>query len=153
MKDCYDFSGGRRGKVTVNNLLDKFTDLSTDDKIVFFQKSVEGMTLGTVVKLVKQLEEEWDVEAAPSLPDVPKPQEEEEVEPTEFSVYIKEIGPKKIKVVRAVRGLDCNELSLKGASDLLKQPLPIEVAKDVSMDRAENYKNILQDEGAVVEIK
>ena len=71
-------------------------------------------------------------------------------EKTSFSVILKEIGDKKIQVIKEVRAL--TGLGLKEAKDLV-DGAPKPVKEGVSKDEAEAAKKQLEAAGAVVEIK
>jgi len=135
-------------------LLEQVNALSTDDKLIFFRKMSENLTLGEIVKLVPQLEEAWDVKATPAVPDWMKQgggqEVEEEVEQTEFDVVVTNTGSKRIQVVKIARVLA--DISLKESSDLLKQ-LPATVLTKVGKDKAAAAKTQLEESGATVEIQ
>jgi large subunit ribosomal protein L7/L12 len=71
-------------------------------------------------------------------------------EKTSFSVILKEIGDKKIQVIKEVRAL--TGLGLKEAKDLV-DGVPKPVKEGVNKDEAEAAKKQLEAAGAVVEIK
>lgn len=71
-------------------------------------------------------------------------------EKTTFDVILKEIGDKKIQVIKEVRAL--TSLGLKEAKDLV-DGAPKPVKQGVSKDEAEAAKKQLESAGAVVEIK
>ncbi len=71
-------------------------------------------------------------------------------EQTEFDVVLKEIGGKKIQVIKVVREL--TGLGLKEAKDLV-DGAPKSVKAGVSKDEAAAMKAKLEAEGAVVEVK
>jgi large subunit ribosomal protein L7/L12 len=71
-------------------------------------------------------------------------------EKTEFTVVLKEIGAKKIQVIKAVR--EMTSLGLKEAKDLVDSA-PGNVKEDVSKDEAEAIKQKLEEQGATVELK
>jgi large subunit ribosomal protein L7/L12 len=71
-------------------------------------------------------------------------------EKTSFDVILKEIGDKKIQVIKEVRAL--TSLGLKEAKDLV-DGAPKPVKQGVSKDDAEAAKKQLESAGAVVEIK
>jgi large subunit ribosomal protein L7/L12 len=75
---------------------------------------------------------------------------EEEEEQTEFSVILKDIGPKKINVIKAIRGI--TNLGLKEAKELVESA-PATILEEVGKDAAEEGKKALEEAGAVVEIK
>jgi len=69
---------------------------------------------------------------------------------TEFTVVLKEIGAKKIQVIKAVR--EMTSLGLKEAKDLVDSA-PANVKEDVSKDEAGAIKQKLEEQGATVELK
>ncbi|MER3467792.1 MAG: 50S ribosomal protein L7/L12, partial [Thermoflexus sp.] len=71
-------------------------------------------------------------------------------EKTEFDVILKEVGPKKIEVIKVVRQL--TNLGLKEAKDLV-EAAPKAVLEGVSKEVAQDAKAKLEAVGAVVEIK
>jgi large subunit ribosomal protein L7/L12 len=71
-------------------------------------------------------------------------------EQTEFNVFIADVGPKKINVIKAVRQV--TNLGLKEAKDLVESERPM-VLEAVSKDRASEAKTVIEAEGAKVEIK
>ncbi|MGA2915888.1 MAG: 50S ribosomal protein L7/L12 [Sedimentisphaerales bacterium] len=73
-----------------------------------------------------------------------------EEEKTSFDVILKEIGDKKIQVIKEVRALTA--LGLKEAKDLV-DGAPKPVKQGISKDEAEAAKKQLESAGAVVEIK
>ncbi len=122
------------------------------------QKLVEELSSLTVMEaaeLKKMLEEAWGVEAVAPMAMMaagaaaPTAVEEEE-EKTEFTVVLKDVGPKKIEVIKVVRSL--TNLGLKEAKDLV-EGAPNTVLEDVSKDAAEDAKKKLEEAGAVIEIK
>lgn len=71
-------------------------------------------------------------------------------EQTEFSVVLKEVGAKKIQVIKVVR--EITGLGLKEAKDLV-EAAPKEVKGGATKDDAAAIKAKLEAEGAVVEVK
>ncbi len=71
-------------------------------------------------------------------------------EQTEFSIILKECGPKKIQVIKVVREL--TGLGLKEAKDLV-DGAPKAVKENATKDEAAQIKAKLEAEGAVVEVK
>jgi large subunit ribosomal protein L7/L12 len=72
-----------------------------------------------------------------------------EEEKTEFDVVLKEIGPNKINVIKAVREL--TTLGLKEAKELVESA-PTNVKEAVAQDAANEAKDKLESAGAVVEV-
>jgi len=71
-------------------------------------------------------------------------------EQTEFEVILKEVGAKKIQVIKVVR--EITGLGLKEAKDLV-DAAPKSVKENVSKDEAAQLKAKLEAEGASVEVK
>ena len=71
-------------------------------------------------------------------------------EQTEFDVILKEVGGKKIQVIKVVREL--TGLGLKEAKDLV-DGAPQTVKAGVSKDESNTIKAKLEEQGAVVEVK
>ncbi|MEW5988853.1 MAG: ribosomal protein L7/L12, partial [Chloroflexota bacterium] len=69
---------------------------------------------------------------------------------TEFDVILKEIGPKKIEVIKVVRTL--TNLGLKEAKDAV-EGAPNKLLEAVSKEAAADAKAKLEAVGAVVEVK
>ena len=124
------------------------------------EKLVEELSALTILEaadLKKKLEEAWGVEAAVGggmmmmAPGAGAAVEAEpEEEQTEFDLILKEIGPKKINVIKAIRGI--TPLGLKEAKELVESA-PTTVLEEVSKDLAEDGKVKLEEAGAVVELK
>ncbi len=119
------------------------------------KEQLNSLTLLEAAELVKMLEEEWGVSAAApvavaAVAGGAGAAEEEAEEKTEFDVVLKEIGPKKINVIKAVRAV--TSLGLKEAKELVESA-PAPVVQGVPKETAEEVKAKLEAEGAVVEIK
>ena len=71
-------------------------------------------------------------------------------EKTEFDVNLKDVGAKKIQVIKVVR--EVTGLGLKEAKDLV-DGAPSAVKTGVSKDEANQIKAKLEEQGATVEIK
>lgn len=121
-------------------------------------KEIEGMTVLELADLVKALEERFGVSAAapvavaaaPAAAGAPAAAAAPVEEKTEFDVILKEVGPNKINVIKAVRELTA--LGLKEAKDLVEAaPKPVKEA--VNKADAEAAKAKLEAAGAVVEVK
>ena len=74
----------------------------------------------------------------------------ESTEKTEFTVVLKDVGGKKIQVIKAVR--EVTSLGLKEAKGVVDSA-PSNVKEDVSKDEAESIKAKLEEQGATVELK
>ena len=116
---------------------------------------VSELTLLEASQLVEMLEEKLGVSAAAPVAMGPMPgaggaQEEEAEEKTQFDVVIKEIGPQKIQVIKAVRQL--TNLGLREAKDV-EDAAPSPVLEAVATEAAEDAKAQLEEAGAVVELQ
>ena len=105
-------------------------------------------------ELTKALEEKWGVSAAAPIAVAaaaagPAAGAEPAEEKTEFDVVIKEPGPKKIEVIKAIRQL--TSLGLKEAKDLAETP-DAKVLEGVGKEAANDAKSKLDAAGATVEL-
>ncbi|MEO1287159.1 MAG: 50S ribosomal protein L7/L12 [Chloroflexota bacterium] len=120
-------------------------------------EQIAGLTLLEAKALKEALEEELGVEAATGgfampaggFPVAGGATAAEEEEQTEFDVILKEIGAKKINVIKAVRGL--TSLGLKEAKELV-EGAPSTVMEQIGEDAAKDAKKQLEEAGAVVEV-
>ncbi len=116
-------------------------------------EQISKLSLLEASELVKMLEDKLGVSAAAPVAVAAMPAAavaEPEEEKTEFDVILKEIGPKKINVIKAVRQLIA--LGLKEAKDLVDSA-PSTLMKAVSKEAAEDARSKLEEAGAVIEIK
>lgn len=121
------------------------------DKIV---EELSSLTLMEAAELTKKLEEVWGVSAAApvamaAMPGMGGDAAEEVEEKSEFDVVLKEIGPKKINVIKEVRAI--TGLGLKEAKEVVDGLGA--VMEGVSKEAAEDAKKKLEDAGAVIELK
>jgi large subunit ribosomal protein L7/L12 len=72
-------------------------------------------------------------------------------EQTEFSVMLDDVGPEKIKVIKAVREINAS-LGLKEAKEVVESA-PAAILEGVNKDDAAAAKKVLEDAGAKVSIK
>ncbi len=113
--------------------------------------TIKNMTVLELAELVKALEAEFGVSAAPvaapaAVVSEAAPAAEEK---TEFNVILKDIGANKISVIKAVREL--TTLGLKESKDLVESA-PKAVKEGVSKDEAADVKQRLEAAGATAEI-
>ena len=114
---------------------------------------VKGLTILELADLVKALEEEFGVSAAPvAVAAAPgagaaAPAAEEK---TEFDVVLKAAGASKLNVIKVVR--EITGLGLKDAKDLVESA-PKTIKEAVAKDEAEKIAEQLKAAGAEVEIK
>lgn len=121
-------------------------------------EDLSALTILEAAELKTLLEEKWGVKAAaggmmmaamPAAGGAAAPAEEVE-EKTEFDVTLKEVGDKKIQVIKAVRAIRA-DLGLKEAKDLV-DGAPAKVLEGATKEMAEDAKAKLEAEGAKVEI-
>ena len=115
-------------------------------------EAIKEMSVLELNELVKACEEEFGVSAAAGV--VVAAAEGGaaggEEEQSEFTVVLKEIGPEKIKVIKAVR--EITGLGLKEAKALV-DGAPSNVKEGCEKAEAEALKAQLEEVGAVVELK
>jgi len=119
--------------------------------------AIKSMTVLDLADLVKTLENEFGVSAAPvAVAAAPAaapggqavtPAAEEK---TEFTVTLKSFGEKKIEVIKAVR--EVTTLGLKQAKDLV-EAAPQVVKEGIPKEEADTIKQKLEAAGATVETK
>jgi large subunit ribosomal protein L7/L12 len=117
-------------------------------------EEISGLSLLEAADLVKMLEEKLGVSAAAPMAMAAMPMAaaaaEPEEEKTEFDVILKDIGPKKIEVIKAVRQLTA--LGLREAKEMV-DGAPSTVLEAVAKEAAEDAKSKLEAAGAAVEVK
>ncbi|OCL27847.1 50S ribosomal protein L7/L12 [Orenia metallireducens] len=115
-------------------------------------QAIENMTVLELAELVEELEEKFDVSAAPAVAAMPAAGAAAGAaeEQTEFDVVLTAAGSSKIKVIKAVRGV--TDLGLKEAKALV-DGAPSPVKEGVSKEEAEDIKAQLEEAGATVEVK
>ena len=113
-----------------------------------------NLTLKDVNELATVLKEEYGIEpaaaavavaAGPAGPAAPA-----EEEKTEFNVVLAEVGPNKLKVVKAVK--EACGLGLKEAKELV-DGAPSTLKEGLSKAEAENLQKTIEAEGAKIELK
>ena len=122
------------------------------EKITNIIEEIKSLTLLEINDLVKALEEEFGVSAVvaaagPAAGGAAAPAAEEK---TEFDVILKEVGAKKLDVIKVAR--EITGLGLKDAKDLV-EAAPKAIKEGVSKDEAEAVKKQLEEAGASVELK
>jgi large subunit ribosomal protein L7/L12 len=113
---------------------------------------VKGLTIMELNDLVKALEEEFGVSAAPvavagaAVAAAPAVEEK-----TEFDVILKGAGANKLAVIKAIRNID-SSLGLKEAKELVESA-PKAIKTGVTKEEADKVAEELKAAGAEVEIK
>ncbi len=114
---------------------------------------LETANMLEISALIKDIEEKFDVTAAAPVAIAgggPAAAADPEEEQDEFDVVLKEIGDKKINVIKAVR--EITTLGLKEAKELV-DGTPNTVKEAVSKADAAEMKAKLEEAGATVELK
>ena len=123
------------------------------EKTMQILEEIKGLTILELADLVKALEEEFGVSAAPVAvagavaADAGAAAAEEK---TEFDVVLASAGDSKLNVIKVVR--EITGLGLKEAKDLV-EGAPRTLKEGVSKDEAEKIKEQLVAAGASVELK
>jgi large subunit ribosomal protein L7/L12 len=126
------------------------------EKLEKLIEALDQLTLLEAADLSKMLQEKWGVSAAAPVAMAGVPMAaaaeaaEEEEEKTEFDVVLKEIGPKKIQVIKAVRTFRA-DLGLREAKELVDSA-PTKVLEGAPKEQAEAAANALKEQDAVVEV-
>ena len=120
-------------------------------------QAIKQMNVLELADLVKTLESEFGITAAPmavaaasggggatAVATAPAVEEQ-----TEFVVTLKEIGPNKVNVIKAVR--EVSSLGLREAKELVESA-PTRVKEGITKAEAEALKSKLELAGAVVEV-
>tara|TARA_B100001123_G_C14540335_1_gene722019 strand:+ start:112 stop:504 length:393 start_codon:yes stop_codon:yes gene_type:complete len=128
----------------------------TKDELV---EAIKGMNVVELADVVKALEEEFGVSAAAPVAVAAAPAAG--AAPAEggaaaasddqdsFAVSLKDIGPNKINVIKAVR--EVTALGLREAKELVESA-PTAIKEGVAKDEADDIKSKLEEAGAVVEL-
>lgn len=121
------------------------------EKITGLLEEIKGLTILELSELVKELEAEFGVSAAPvavaaTAGAVAAPAEEK----TEFDVELTAFGAKKLDVIKVVRGV--TGLGLKEAKEMV-EGAPKIVKEGLSKADAEELKKQLEEAGATVTLK
>jgi len=117
-------------------------------------ENLSQLTVLEAAELVKMLETKWGVSAAAPVAmaavgggaAAAAPVEEK----TEFDVILKEVGDKKIDVIKVVRQV--TSLGLKEAKDLV-EGAPKTLKEGASKDEAADIKKKFEEVGAKIEVK
>jgi large subunit ribosomal protein L7/L12 len=151
-KEQANEAGDTKAKETTKEK--KETKVSKLTKDQFFEH-LDGLTVLELADYIKEFEDRYGVSAAAAVAPAAAagpaggeaPAEEAK---TEFNVILKEIGDKKINVIKTVR--EVTSLGLKEAKDLVDSA-PKAVKEGVSKDEAEDIKKKFEEVGAIVEVQ
>ncbi len=121
------------------------------EKTTAILEEIKALTILELADLVKAIEEEFGVSAAPVAVAVAggaaAPAAEEK---TEFDVVLKNFGAKKLDVIKVIR--EITGLGLKEAKEMV-EGAPKTVKEGASKEEAEDIKAKLTAAGAEVEVK
>ena len=120
------------------------------EKITNILEEIKSLTILELNDLVKAVEEEFGVSAAPVAVAGAAPAAAAAEEKTEFDVVLKAAGASKLNVIKVVR--EITGLGLKDAKDLV-EAAPKALKEGVSKEEAEKLKAQIEEAGAKVEIK
>lgn len=119
----------------------------------FFQH-LDSLTVLELADYIKEFESRYGIKAEMAAMPVgaaPAAAVEEAVEEkTEFDIILKNVGPKKINVIKVVR--EVTDLGLKEAKEVVDSA-PGPVKKGISKEEAEDIKKKFAEVGAEIEIK
>ncbi|MCI0788664.1 MAG: 50S ribosomal protein L7/L12 [Chloroflexi bacterium] len=122
-------------------------------------EAIKQMNVIELADMVKALEEEFGISAAAPVAVAAAPAAggaaadgaaAAEEEQSEFEVNLKEIGPNKISVIKAVR--EVTSLGLREAKELVESA-PAAIKEGIAREEANEIKGKLEEAGAAVEIK
>ncbi len=113
------------------------------------KEELDKLTVLEAAELVSMLEEEWGVSAAAPVAVAAAAADAGDGADakTEFDVVIKETGPKKIEVIKAIRAI--TSLGLKDAKDMA-EAADSKVLEGAGKEAAEEAKKQLEEAGASV---
>ena len=117
-------------------------------------EDLSKLTILEAAELTKLLEEKWGVSAAApvavaAVAGAAGGSGEDAEEKTEFDVIIKDVGPKKIDVIKAIRQI--TQLGLKDAKDLA-ETADAKVLEQTGKEPAQDAKTKLEAAGATIEL-
>ena len=121
------------------------------EKTLAILDEIKALTILELADLVKAIEEEFGVSAAPvaavAVAGAAAPAAEEK---TEFDVVMTSFGAKKLDVIKVVR--EITGLGLKEAKEMV-EGVPSKIKEGASKEDAEALKAKLTEAGATVELK
>ena len=129
----------------------------TKDEII---EAIKQMNVVELSDVVKALEEEFGVSAAAPVAVAAAPAAGGAAaeggaaagagDQSEFEVSLKDIGPNKINVIKAVR--EVTSLGLREAKELVESA-PTAIKEGIAKEEADEIKGKLEEAGAAVEVK
>ena len=128
----------------------------TKDEII---EAIKQMNVVELADVVKALEDEFGISAAAPVAVAAAPADggasadggaPASADQSEFEVNLKEIGPNKINVIKAVR--EVTSLGLREAKELVESA-PASIKDGIAKEEADEIKSKLEEAGAAVEVK
>ena len=128
----------------------------TKDEII---EAIKQMNVVELADVVKALEDEFGISAAAPVAVAPAPADggapadsgaAASADQSEFEVNLREIGPNKINVIKAVR--EVTSLGLREAKELVESA-PTSIKDGIAKEEADEIKGKLEEAGAAVEVK
>ena len=128
----------------------------TKDEII---EAIKQMNVVELADVVKALEDEFGISAAAPVAVAPAPADggspadsgaAASADQSEFEVNLREIGPNKINVIKAVR--EVTSLGLREAKELVESA-PASIKDGIAKEEADEIKSKLEEAGAAVEVK
>jgi len=126
--------------------------MATNPKLFEIADKLSKLTVLEAKELIRILEEDFEIKAPEStgivyVGDAPTPHV---VEQTEFNVYLKEIGPQKLQLVKAVK--EATGLGLKESKELVDSA-PCLIKEKILKAECDIIKTALENVGAIVEVR
>ena len=122
-------------------------------------EAIKQMNVVELADVVKALEDEFGISAAAPVAVAPAPADggapadssaAASADQSEFEVNLREIGPNKINVIKAVR--EVTSLGLREAKELVESA-PASIKDGIAKEEADEIKSKLEEAGAAVEVK
>lgn len=122
-------------------------------------EAIKQMNVVELADVVKALEDEFGISAAAPVAVAPAPADggapadsgaAASADQSEFEVNLREIGPNKINVIKAVR--EVTSLGLREAKELVESA-PTSIKDGIAKEEADEIKSKLEEAGAAVEVK
>ena len=132
-------------------------EVEVPEKFEDLVEEIENLSVLELSELVSVLEDKFGVSAsAPAVAAVPAAGNgggDEEEEKSNYDVELKNIGQKKIEVIKAVR--DITGKGLKDAKELVDSAVdsPKTIKESIPAEKANEMKEKLEEAGAEVELK
>ncbi len=127
-------------------------DLTKEEVINYLEKA----SMMEISELIKEIEEKFDIKAAPQVvaaaPAAGAQGDKESAEggeKTEFGLTLKDVGDKKIQVIKVVR--EITSLGLKESKELVESA-PKLIKDGLKKEEAEEFKKKFEESGATVEL-